>query len=653
MAVNIIFAIIMVVLAIVDIKSIKSINHKDFKSAIITLGILGAFVGIFLGLLAFEGDDTQDSMLYFVSTLKTSILPLIIATTLHIIISIYQRIIGYKSGDKENLNFLTLQAKKFDKLDKLEYIANMNNEHKKTMREIKDLLATLLEKHTQTSTQIVESNDKNFKILLEANERHHQLSIESSNVNCNTIVQLNKQILKEIQSCNQNLALLIEANHNDLQALLHSVDDLKMSFEATFERTICNLQSLQSSMQDSTKATLEAFESFSDNVVSEIGKLSSHFSSDVISQIDNLIQAFREMISKHFHQNFIRFNAAIDNLLEWQHAYKQNIIDSNIILSKSSKSIVVLDKIIANIINRDEKTIEIYKEVSLIMSEYKAQNANFTDQLEAFRVFHNGVEQSLQSLEGFFANLTTHFQTTNDTMLSHIKGLFDNLSKRDSELFDNMESSLEAIKQLSQFIHSSNEELLQNYSTIAKDLEIYTKAISQNTSEMISNINKDGITHLKHTTKAYFDDINETQNKILSNMSNHIHKHHEKLGEEFMELINNYLQSLEKITLSSLEATKDVNLANLHDIKILGNEILQYIRDNALSLNKSNMELLNVIEILQKQVEISLDKSKAMQDNATDSIKDIETSLQNLSEGFKNDYEWFLRRIKDMIGQRL
>lgn len=585
MIINIIFTAIMAILAIIDIKTTKTPNHRDFKSIIMTLGVLGTFVGVFIGLLDFDINNIEASIPYLLDGLKIAFYTSIVGMTIAILISIYQRSIGFKIDNKDNLDFITIQSKKLDKLDELVNIATANLESKNILLEIKEML-------------------KKSELLT------------ASNININ-------DTLKKIQD-------------SISQDIVKQIDGLSKS------------------------------------LVKEIEKLSNDFSSDVICSTNNLSNEFTNTINLHFSENFKRFNKAVDNLLEWQEEHKKNILDSNDILAQSAKSVKAVDEIISKIIERDEKTIELYKEVSNIMQEYKSQNIILDEKLQSMRDLGNGALQALKFMNTFFNDLNNHLKSTNETLITNTKATIDNvfistikdfesinkniinnIKNRDETLLKTIESSTKRVQNLSNSMLDSNKFISQSYQKLNKDLELNTKAISQNTSEMISSINKEGIKHLKNTTKLYFDDISNTQHKILSNMSNQISKNQEMLDSTLLNLVNKYLESLEQITLSSIEASKDINLANIEDIKKLNSDISNYIKENALSLNKSNLELLNIVELLEKHIEDSNDKSKIMQARAKESIQDIEESLQKVSDGFKNDYEWFLRRIRDIIGQRL
>lgn len=82
--VNIVFVLIILVLAFLDIKT-----KKDLKSQIVSVGVLGTFVGIFIGLQGFNPDDIINSVNEILVGLKTafftSIVGMSVATTLSVV----------------------------------------------------------------------------------------------------------------------------------------------------------------------------------------------------------------------------------------------------------------------------------------------------------------------------------------------------------------------------------------------------------------------------------------------------------------------------------------------------------------------------------------------------------------------------------------
>lgn len=82
--INIFFVIIIFVLGFLDQKT-----GKDLKSQIVSVGVLGTFVGIFIGLQAFDPNDITNSVNDILVGLKTafftSIVGMSVATTLSLI----------------------------------------------------------------------------------------------------------------------------------------------------------------------------------------------------------------------------------------------------------------------------------------------------------------------------------------------------------------------------------------------------------------------------------------------------------------------------------------------------------------------------------------------------------------------------------------
>ena len=84
--INIIFTIIIFMLGFLDYKT-----GKDLKSQIVSVGVLGTFVGIFIGLQAFNPDDIINSVNDILVGLKTAFFTSIVAMSVSTVLSIMQK----------------------------------------------------------------------------------------------------------------------------------------------------------------------------------------------------------------------------------------------------------------------------------------------------------------------------------------------------------------------------------------------------------------------------------------------------------------------------------------------------------------------------------------------------------------------------------
>lgn len=85
--VNIVFVIFILILAIIDIRS-----KKDFKSQIVSVGVLGTFVGIFIGLQNFDPQDIINSVNDILTGLKTAFFTSIVGMSIATLLSIFEKL---------------------------------------------------------------------------------------------------------------------------------------------------------------------------------------------------------------------------------------------------------------------------------------------------------------------------------------------------------------------------------------------------------------------------------------------------------------------------------------------------------------------------------------------------------------------------------
>jgi len=85
--INVIFVVIIFILGFLDQKT-----GKDLKSQIVSVGVLGTFVGIFIGLQAFNPADIVNSVNEILVGLKTAFFTSIVGMSVSTILSVYQEL---------------------------------------------------------------------------------------------------------------------------------------------------------------------------------------------------------------------------------------------------------------------------------------------------------------------------------------------------------------------------------------------------------------------------------------------------------------------------------------------------------------------------------------------------------------------------------
>jgi len=107
---NAITAIIIAMILTLFLKSITS-KHKNYKNEIVSLGVLGTFLGIAIGLYSFDVTHLKESMPVLLGGLKTAFITSGVGMFFSIILSIYK---PKKESKSEVLGALELVVKDFN-----------------------------------------------------------------------------------------------------------------------------------------------------------------------------------------------------------------------------------------------------------------------------------------------------------------------------------------------------------------------------------------------------------------------------------------------------------------------------------------------------------------------------------------------------------
>ena len=70
------------------------------------------------------------------------------------------------------------------------------------------------------------------------------------------------------------------------------------------------------------------------------------------------------------------------------------------------------------------------------------------------------------------------------------------------------------------------------------------------------------------------------------------------------------------------------------------------------SLESSHKVIEEILRIIQSNVSSSLTQTSNLNENLCKSLGELDGALSNITLGFRQDYEWFLRRIKELMGAR-
>ena len=243
-AVIIVIAIIMFWFAWQDFHSHTKNNYKDFKSIIVSTGVLGTFIGIFIGLWGFDSTNISNSVPQLLEGLKLAFITSIIGMSLAVFLAVRQKIKGVGNFEDEItvLNNINKQLK------------NLNNTTEKS--KLNTILDSIDEKLTTldsigTNIKFLSSNISSVKEELEKNQK-----------------KLFDFLQKELKTINDSLKKAVEtlaegATEEIINALNKVMKDFNNNLVETFGDNFKQLNESVLKMiewQNNYKEAIEQFE---------------------------------------------------------------------------------------------------------------------------------------------------------------------------------------------------------------------------------------------------------------------------------------------------------------------------------------------------------------------------------------------------------
>jgi len=264
------FAFLMIILAIKDYSSAKTDNHQDYKSIIISIGVLGTFLGIFLGLIEFDTRDIKGSVPILLEGLKTAFITSIFGMFISIFLSIIQKSNGKGNMEDELQVFNSMNSH----LEKLSALKNIDEKLKQLdtlplMNTKLDSMDTNLKNLSQDISSVKEQMSSDQKILFEFLEK----SLDKVNQSLEDAIdalaegateEIIKALESVIQDFNQNLTEQFGDNFKQLNESVKNMIEWQENYKTSIvdsedrlSKAMQNLSEFSIKINDAIKENFE------------------------------------------------------------------------------------------------------------------------------------------------------------------------------------------------------------------------------------------------------------------------------------------------------------------------------------------------------------------------------------------------------------
>ena len=406
--INLIIVSSILILAIVDF-----FMKKDLKSQIVSLGVLGTFIGIFMGLQDFNPSDMKHSIDTILIGLKTAFFTSIAGMGTALFLSIFQKLFNRDMDDSDNqdrilaeisnkLNYLVKldnsqdTAKIIVELQKLRTVSSDNRDETKKITTITNELKVNSSKENQALISILNINFNKMNHSLEI--AIEKLSKGATEEIINALKQVIEEFNQELQTqfgenfvkLNESVINLVEWQNNYKSHIENLEDHLKLS-NYSISKSKDSLEIIASKNEDILKVYYE-LKHIIDIYDRQINELNSH-----LQTYANLSSSAKSMFSS-ITNNINNTKAEFKSLTK--HIREENIKQIN-----NSKE---TNRYILNIFEENQKRLE------LISNHFK----NLGEEIP------KALQISLEQLNRGLTSLTVQFQKDyKETMDSYKRGL--------------------------------------------------------------------------------------------------------------------------------------------------------------------------------------------------------------------------------------
>lgn len=444
--INLIFIILMIIFFMWEIKS-----RKDLKSIIVSTGVLGTFVGIFVGLLNFDTHNLKLSIEHILEGLKTAFLTSIVGMGLAIILSIIERYQNrYDSENREfqvlsdineKLSNLSLLDKNNNKIvDELERLRLVNNDIKDEIKNIN----TMSQLHNEEIKKILSSNFENL---------NYSLALAIEHLSKGATEEIIKALKKVIEDFNQELQTQFGENFVKLNEAVLNLLQWQENYKSYIENTEKALNVSLTVMKNS-EASLKAIEESQKNINEMYRNLEDIIKTSKfeIDELNRHLQTYKELSdkSKEYLANLNKVNIQFENLANsivnsvniQQEAIKMLVKITSEEIKKyiqqnqneNEKFITTLNTLFNNLADninnsamKQQKTIKEFIEISTnqLVNSFEKPKEELNLIIEHFKQIEQQIpkalEVSLESLNSGLASLTRKFKEDYEAILNNYK----------------------------------------------------------------------------------------------------------------------------------------------------------------------------------------------------------------------------------------
>lgn len=620
--INAVFTIFMAVLALIDFTSYRSKSHKDFKSVIMSVGILGTFFGIFWGLQDFDTRNIQNSVPYLLDGLKIAFFTSIVGMGLAILLSVLQKLYPTKTQEQQESEYVLNQMEKMDYLEHLDQMRGLDKLEMLTH-------LVLIEKHNKGMYNRLGEFLDEYK----QGQQSMQMLIKEGLENTNH--SLDKAITELARGASSEIIHALESVIKDFNT------NLTEQFGDNFKQLNHSIDNMIA-WQDNYKSSIETLEH---NLTK---------STELMGQTQSTLETVASR-----NQEIIRVHEQLDSMLGAHHAQLENI-------NNHLRSYEHLGSKATSAFETMNKLFHTMREQLDHFSHHIGARFHALEE-EVVRALSESVDQSIQANRNHSHEVLEHSRHVHEEMKNSVIGNLDGVGQHVQWQHEQLKENItQQLHEVSEGVSGVRQGILDQVNALGEHLKQTQSDVLEHTREhhesmknaMINHIDgvsghvnwqhenmknqidsqmqvlRDGINGVKEGVLHQVNDLSTHIREIQDQMLENARENHGKLSESFGSAVGNMqheLALLERIAMEKLEH--------------LSENLLQVNRDYHQSLSE---QVGGTVESTGNQL---LELQKEMQNHSEITYKAMSETLDETKEGFAGTMTFMRDEFSKSAGQ--
>lgn len=617
------------------------IYTNAWASILTVIGIFGTFLGIFIGLLAFDIGNIERSIPGLLGGLKLAFLTSLVGILSAIILKwkglrqTQKRIDPSQEAIKDlaaQLGDTLTNVQTSGEINLLAQMVTLNTAIREEGRETRAALGGIKEDLTGIHTSLTGGQNETIAQLqgltTTVSEKHDYLTSTFAEKYDN----------------------LINLQTEDGNQTREKLTNLQVAFTDGQSNLSTQLENLATTFSTKHDLLIAEFQVFSRNVAESVAKLATD---ELIEALKTVIEEFNAKISEQFGENFKQLNEAVGETVKWQEQYRQQmgeLADEFRVaaesIEKSRESVALIAESSNTIADRSESIVACTEKLDPILH-------TLNDQLEAFSELRQRALEAFPLIENRLTELTSGFsdavQAAVEDSHASINTQRAALANQSEQLQAVVENATQNLNQLTtHFSESIETSIAQSHSSMEQQREALTNRF---------NDLEDAMRTASQQLQGTINDIGPQLDDVFNRSTDHITQSTTDFTQELTQRLEGTLNQITTSfsdtvataiadSQSSMDQQRTALNAHLSTLQTTINDVSQQIdgimRDvsntvngSQSSMDQQGQELLRLTHQLQSNFNAL---ETTLEAGLTESLESLAGKLAALSERFVDDY---------------